>query len=125
MDLELQGSCFQQQTLANGTLKNWQIFNTHGEEIYNLPSKFSMEDNFVIADYAKKYEKIAYFKGRDDMLKKKNMEATLMENKYQKVIQDMRTENDRVSTVLNNLLGAGMNEDEGEDSKIGIPHHMQ
>ena len=42
MNLELQGSCFQQQTLADGTFNDWQIFNKDGVEIYNLPKKFSM-----------------------------------------------------------------------------------
>ena len=124
MDLTLQGSCFQQQTLADGTNNDWQIFNKEGEEVYSLPKTFTMDDNFVISKYAKKFEKIAYQQGRDDMLKKKNMEYQLMEDKHQKVIQEMRDENNRVSTILNNLLGASMEDDEGGDAKIGIPVHM-
>ena len=125
MDLTLQGSCFQQQTLASGTNRDWQIFNTHGEEVYSLPSKFSMEDNFIISEYARKFELLAYQQGRDDMLKKKNMEFQLMEEKYKTVIKDMREENDRVSDVLNDLIGTSIEDEGDEDSKIGIPEHMR
>ena len=58
------------------------------------------------------------------MLAKKNMEYELMDKKYQKVIQDMREENDRVSTILNNLIGSTIEDEGEEDSKIGIPEHM-
>ena len=125
MKLDLQGSCFQQQTLADGTMNDWQIFNDAGKEVYSLPKKFSMEDNFVIAEYAKKFELLAYQVGRDDMMKKKNLEFSIMEDKYKKVIDDMRIENDRVSNVLNNLIGSSIEDEGDEDSKIGIPTHMR
>ena len=125
MDLTLQGSCFQQQTLSDGSNNDWQIFNKEGDEVYSLPKEFSMEENFIISKYAKKFELLAYHQGRDDMLKKKNMEFQVMEDKYRDVIQDMRDENDRVTTVLDNLLGASMDDDESEEAKIGIPEHMR
>ena len=125
MNLDLQGSCFQQQTLTNGTFNDWQIFNKDGEEVYSLPKEFSMEQNFIISRYAKKFELLAYQVGRDDMMKKKNLEFSIMEDKYKKVIDDMRVENDRVSNVLNNLIGSSIEDEGDEDSKIGIPTHMR
>ena len=123
--IDLQQSCVQQRTHVEKGKLPWQVFNNSNEEIYELDEKYTEPQIFEIQDYAKTFELKAFNIGINFMKGEKNKEILEIREKYDRVIKEMREENQKVVDKLNTFIGLSIEDDTDESSKIGIPLHMR
>ena len=122
--IPIQASCVQQKSDSNGK-QDWEVYSNDGELLYTLPKRFTEKEIMEIQKYTKKFEKLGFDAGSIYIEDSKNIEIKSLEKSYQLEFERMKNENDRISGMLEKYMLENIEDDEDEQSKIGIPKHMQ
>jgi len=101
-------TCHATQQSANGTKGNWHLqLNETNEELIEISKLLNETEIFSLLDFMKKYELEAFNTGINFQKGKQNevLANTITEQKA--LIDGLAEENERIATILENLIGEG------------------
>ena len=96
--IELKNAAASQLMMEDGTLTRWQI-SLDGEDLYTLPSNFTVQDTFEIRRVIEKMMDYAHEQGELKM-------AELKDSEIEQILETGNAQLDELITHNDNLAGA-------------------
>ena len=104
--LTLQG-CYANQFATDGVKTDWNIISADQEPLGEFPKCLNESQFFHIIDFARKYEKLAHTRGKEEEEVRARAYINEMKKRYEAMMGEMRAENERIAGILETLIGEG------------------